>query len=70
MLTDKPFLIIRDNIYLALDLAAAVEQLGGRVVGPAISVSEALTLLEEEQVAEALIDAELAGGGVAPIVRA
>lgn len=69
MLADKPVLIVQDNIYLALDLAAAVEQLEGRVVGPAGSVGEALTLLEKEQVAAALIDAELAGG-IAPIVRA
>jgi CheY-like chemotaxis protein len=69
MLTDKPVLIVQDNIYLALDLAAAVEQLAGRVVGPASSLHEALALLEEEQIAAALIDAELPEG-IAPIVRA
>jgi hypothetical protein len=69
MLADKPVLIVQDNIYLALDLAAAVERLEGRVVGPAGSLWEALALLENEQVAAALIDAELAGG-VAPIVKA
>jgi DNA-binding NtrC family response regulator len=70
MLTDKPVLIVQDNFYLALDLAAAVERLDGRVVGPAGSLNEALNLLEREQVAAALIDAELTGGGVGPLVRA
>jgi DNA-binding response OmpR family regulator len=69
MLTDKPVLIVQDNIYLALDLAAAVEQLAGRVVGPADSLDVALALLEEEEVAAALVDAELRDG-IAPIVRA
>jgi DNA-binding NtrC family response regulator len=70
MLTDMPVLIVQDNIYLALDLAGAVEELDGRVVGPAATAAEALALLEKEQVAAALIDAELADGGVSPIVRA
>jgi ActR/RegA family two-component response regulator len=69
MLSDKPILIVQDNIYLALDLAAAVEQLAGRVVGPAASVNEALALLDSEPVAAALIDAELQDG-IAPIARA
>lgn len=69
MLTDKPVLIVQDNIYLALDLGAAVEQLGGRVVGPAATATEALALLEKEQVAAALIDAELTDGA-SPIITA
>jgi hypothetical protein len=42
MLEDKPVLIVQDNIYLALDLCSAVEQLQGRVVGPVSSVADAL----------------------------
>lgn len=69
MLADKPVLIVEDNVYLALDLAAEVERLEGRAVGPASSLGEALALLEKEQLAAALIDADLAGG-VAPIIKA
>ena len=69
MLADTPVLIVQDNIYLALDLAEAVEQFDGRVVGPAGNHWEALALLEKEHVAAALIDADLAGD-VAPIVLA
>lgn len=49
MLTDKPVLIVQDNIYLALDLAAVVEQLDGRVVGPAATIAEALALLKKRR---------------------
>ena len=70
MLTDKPVLIVEDNIYLALDLAAAVERLDGRVVGPAGSVAEALAILDDQHVAAAVIDAELSDGGAASIARA
>jgi ActR/RegA family two-component response regulator len=69
MLADKPVLIVQDNIYLALDLAAAVEQLEGQVVGPATTVTEALGLLDKERIAAAMVDAELEGG-VVPLVRA
>lgn len=68
MLSDQPVLIVQDNIYLALDLAAEVERLAGRVIGPASTVHEALTLLEKERVAAALIDAD-SSGDVAPLVK-
>ena len=70
MLADKPVLIVADNIYLALDLAAAVELAHGKVIGPACTVVEALALLDHEEVEGAVIDAELDDGGVAPIVKA
>lgn len=45
MFSEAPVLIAEDNVYLALDLSMAVEEMQGRVVGPASSVAEALTLL-------------------------
>lgn len=70
MLTDKPILIVQDNIYRALDLAAAIEGLNGRVVGPAGTVFEALALLGDEPVAAAVIDAELPDSSIAPLLQA
>ena len=55
---------------MAMDLAAAVEQLDGRVVGPAGSVAEGLSLIDSEQVAAAVLDYELPGGNVIPLARA
>ena len=70
MFEDRPVLIVEDNVYLAMDLAATVEQLDGRVVGPAGTVAEGLALLDSEQVAGAVLDYELPCGDVTPLARA
>jgi DNA-binding NtrC family response regulator len=59
MFSAAPVLIAEDNLYLALDLSIAVEEMDGRVVGPASSVAEALTLLAQHAVAAAIIDFRL-----------
>jgi ActR/RegA family two-component response regulator len=70
MLADKLILIVEDNIYLALDLAAAIEQLDGLVVGPVDTVSEALALLDSSEIAAAVIDAELPDKELAQLAAA
>jgi ActR/RegA family two-component response regulator len=70
MLEDKPVLIVQDNIYLALDLCSAVEQLQGRVIGPVGSVADAMAILDSEVVAAAVVDCELPDGAVTPLVEA
>jgi CheY-like chemotaxis protein len=69
MLSDKSILIVEDNVYLALDLSQAVEELNGRVVGPVGAVAEALDLLENQQVAGAVLDSQLSDRDVTPVVR-
>jgi DNA-binding NtrC family response regulator len=59
MFFEAPILIAEDNLYHSLDLSCAVEEMGGRVVGPASSVSEALTLLARNDVAAAIVDFRL-----------
>ena len=49
MLGDKAVLIVEDNVYMALDLSQAVEELNGRVIGPVGTVAEALALIEESR---------------------
>lgn len=68
MLNDSAVLIVEDNVYLALDLSQAVEESNGRVVGPVATVAEALTLVEREQIAAALLDSQLADRDVTPVV--
>jgi len=69
MFSDAPILIVDDNLYLALDLSIAVEEMDGRVVGPASSVSEALTLLATHDVAAAIVDCHLADRDALPLAR-
>ena len=60
MFDEKPVLIVEDNVFLAVDLSEAVEELDGRVVGPTDRIAEALDLLANERVAAAIVDAHLA----------
>ena len=69
MLTAETILIVEDNIYLALDLCAAVEEMNGRVAGPACSVASAMTILESEPVSAAILDCQLPDGDVTPVAR-
>ena len=59
MFSEAPVLIAEDNMYIALDLSNAVEDMDGKVVGPASTVAEALQLLERHQVAAAILDCQL-----------
>jgi CheY-like chemotaxis protein len=70
MLTDKPILIVEDNVYLALDLAAAVEHLGGRALGPVGTVIDALAILSSGEVAGAILDFELPDSDASLVARA
>lgn len=61
-------LIVDDEPFIALDLALAVEDAGGVVVGPAGSVREGLALIERHAAAAAILDVNLSDGDVSPIV--
>ena len=69
MLTAQAILIVEDNAYLALDLAAAVEEMIGRVAGPACSVADAMKILDSEPVSAAILDCQLPDGDVTPVAR-
>ena len=61
-------LIVEDEAIIALNLAYAVEDVDGEVVGPVASVAEALALLEATPVNGAVLDANLFDGVVTPLV--
>ena len=69
MFSEAPILIVEDNLYLAIDLSSAVEDMAGRVVGPATTVDEALTLLETQPVAAAIVECHLGGCDAVPLAR-
>ena len=60
-------LIVEDDIFIALGLAAAVEDAGGVVIGPVNTVEEALSILENAEVHKAVLDAQLADRDVTPV---
>jgi len=69
VLTAQTILIVEDNAYLALDLATAVEEMNGRVAGPAYSVVDAMKILDFEDVSAAILDCQLPDGDVTPVAR-
>lgn len=62
MLNDISVLVAEDQPFIALDLALAVEDAGGNVVGPAASCEEALTFLATGVVDAAILDVNLVDG--------
>jgi DNA-binding response OmpR family regulator len=60
MFNDQPVLIVEDNVFLAVDLSQAIEELEGRVVGPTNRIAQALELLDSEEVSAAIVDGHLA----------
>ena len=62
-------LIVEDEPFIALDLATAVEEARGKVIGPAGSVREALMLIERHPVQAAVLDLNLSDGDATPIAE-
>ena len=69
MLNRLPILIVEDEPYIALDLAFAIEDAGGRAIGPVSGVQEALTLLGTAEIAAAILDVNLPDGDISPVVE-
>lgn len=70
MFDNQPILIVEDECFVALDLADAVADWQGKVVGPVATVAQALELLEAEKVAAAILDSQLADRDVTPLAIA
>ncbi|MGI8842038.1 MAG: hypothetical protein ACR2F8_14860 [Caulobacteraceae bacterium] len=69
MLKQARVLVADDEPFIALDLALAVEDAGGEVVGPAASVKEALALLAATPVVGAILDVTLSDADVTAVAE-
>jgi DNA-binding NarL/FixJ family response regulator len=70
LLNHVSVLVAEDQPFIALDLALAVGDAGGEVVGPAASSEEALALLATGTVAAAILDVNLVDGDCSALVEA
>ena len=70
MLNHLSVLVAEDQPFIALDLALAVEDADGEVVGPAASGEEALALLATGSVGTAILDVNLVDGDCSAVVEA
>jgi DNA-binding NarL/FixJ family response regulator len=69
-LDGRRVLIVEDEPFIAFDLADAIENSGGTVVGPASTVTEALALISAGRVEAAILDVNLPDGDVGPVIAA
>jgi len=67
MLHQKNVLIVEDEAFTALELAASVEDEGGIVIGPAASVREALRFISGNEIHAAILDVHLTDRDVGPV---
>lgn len=70
MLGRRRILVAEDEVLIASDLAIAVEEAGGVVVGPVASVREGLALLGQQSVHAAILDVRLIDRDVSPLAEA
>ena len=68
MLKGSLVLVAEDQIFIAMDLALAVEDAGGEVAGPVASVENALALIETRPITAAILDYNLTDGDITPVV--
>ena len=66
----RAVLMVEDELVITLDLERAIMDAGGFPVGPATTVSGALRLLNVERVNGAILDVDLRGEDVTPVVDA
>lgn len=69
-MSGRRILVIEDEFLIALDITGALEDAGFTVVGPAGTISEALTAVEKGDFDVALLDANLSGHPVGDVADA
>lgn len=67
-LAGRQVLVVEDEYFQADDVAQALRKLGAQVMGPVATVQEALALLANEPVDVAVLDINLRGDPVYPVV--
>lgn len=69
MLNHALILVVEDEPFIALDVALAIEDAGGKVAGPAASVKEALALIDTMPIVAAILDVNLVDGDISPVAE-
>jgi DNA-binding response OmpR family regulator len=70
MLNRARVLIAEDEPVTAMDMACAVEDADGEVLGPVSHVSEGLKLIQREHIHAAILDVMLLDGEITPVAQA
>jgi DNA-binding response OmpR family regulator len=67
-LGQRRVLVVEDEVFVALDVAATVEDANGTVLGPVGTVRQAIDILNRNQVDAAILDVNLADGDVEAVL--
>ncbi|MBO1038468.1 response regulator [Brucella pituitosa] len=67
-LEHRRVLVVEDEIFVALDVAATVEDANGTVVGPVGTVRQAIDIINKQELDAAILDVNLADGDLEPIL--
>lgn len=62
-------LVVEDNMLVAMDLIAGLEDVGAQVLGPFARVNDALAQLDGQSVDGAILDVNLLDGLVTPLAE-
>jgi DNA-binding response OmpR family regulator len=63
-------LVVEDELLIAMELVASLEEKGFQVMGPAPTVSAALKLIRQQRPDAAVLDVNLRDGRVTPVAEA
>ena len=69
MLNQILVLVAEDEAVIALDVAMAISDAGGKVAGPAASVKQALALISTRSIDAAILDVNLSDGDITPVAE-
>ena len=67
MLNHRTVLVVEDEPLIAMSLSLAIEDAGWKVIGPVPAVGEAIALLASQEVASAILDANLIDRDITPL---
>lgn len=62
-------LVVDDEVLIALDVALTLEDAGYRVLGPALTLDEAMSLIEQEKPDAAVLDINIGSRTVWPLAK-
>ena len=68
-LSGERVLVVEDEFIIALDIQASLEEAGATVVGPALTLQQALQLAEKEKLSAAMLDLRLGRDSASPVAQ-
>ncbi len=69
MLNNALILVAEDEPFIALEVALAIKDAGGMVLGPVASVKKAIALIEANAPVAAILDVNLTDGDISPVAE-